>query len=190
MSEISLAERATDRAAATLRRLPSPIVLLAFALGGVMFALTVVKGVQDPDFFWHLTTGKLIVDTGRVPSTDPFSFTWFGQPWTPHEWLSELLIFKLVDGLGRIGALLVFGLFPPVIFALLAAAFARQGVRVLAIALPFALGAFTLIPYVTLRPQAISWLMLAGLVWFLLEARPEHRRRFLLLVPWLSLIHI
>ena len=170
-------------AAARLRWLPSPIVILAVALGGVMFALTVTKGVQDPDYFWHLTTGKLIAETGRVPSIDPFSFTWFGQPWTPHEWLSELLIFRLVDGLGRIGALLVFGLFPPAIFGVLAAALTRQGARVLAIGLPFALGAFALIPYVTLRPQAISWLLLAVLLWVLLEATAERPRRFLLLVP-------
>ena len=170
-------------AAARLRWLPSPIVILAVALGGVMFALTVAKGFKDPDYFWHLTTGKLIAETGRVPSTDSFSFTWFGQPWMPHEWLSELLMFRLVDGLGRIGALLVFGLFPSAIFGVLAAALTRQGARVLAIGLPFALGAFALIPYVTLRPQAISWLLLAGLVWFLLEAGAEHRRRFLLLIP-------
>ncbi|MEO8252259.1 MAG: hypothetical protein ABI578_07270 [Chloroflexota bacterium] len=187
MSDLSPAASTADRAAATLRRMPSPIVILALALGGVMFALTVVKGVQDPDFFWHLTTGKLIAETGRVPSTDPFSFTWFGKPWTPHEWLSELFIFRLVDGVGRIGALFVFGLFPPAIFGVLAAAFARQGARVLAIALPFALGAFALIPYVTLRPQAISWLMFAGLLWFLLEGRAEHPRRFLLLIPWFTL---
>ena len=187
MSETMPAPNSAERAAALLRWLPSPIVILAFALGGVMFALTVTKGVQDPDYFWHLTAGKLIAETGHVPSVDPFSFTWFGQPWTPHEWLSELLIFRLVDGLGRIGALVVFGLFPPAIFGVLAAAFARRGVRVMAIALPFALGAFTLIPYVTLRPQAISWLMLAGLVWFLLEASAEHPRRFLLLIPWFTL---
>jgi hypothetical protein len=170
-------------AAARLRWLPSPIVILAVALGGVMFALTVTKGVQDPDYFWHLTTGKLIAETGRVPSTDPFSFTWLGRPWTPHEWLSELLIFRLVDTVGRIGALLVFGLFPPAIFGVLAAALTRQGARVLAIGLPFALGAFALIPYVTLRPQAISWLLMAVLVWLLLEASADHPRRFFLLVP-------
>ena len=57
----------------------------------------------------------------------------------------------------------------------------------MAIALPFALGAFTLIPYVTLRPQAISWLMFAGLLWFLIEASAAHPRRFLLLIPWFAL---
>ena len=177
-----------DRAAGWLRRLPPPVALLAIALGGVMFAITVTKGVQDPDFFWHITAGKLIAQTGQVPSADPFSFTWFGKPWTPHEWLSEVLIYWLVTGLGRIGALLVFGLFPAAIFAVLATALVRaSGARVLALAIPFAVGAFVMIGFVTLRPQAISWLLLAGLIWFLLEARPERPRRFLLLVPLFAL---
>ena len=100
-----------------------------------MFAITVTKGVQDPDFFWHITAGKLIAQTGQVPSTDPFSFTWFGKPWTPHEWLSELLIYWLVTGLGRIGALFVFGLFPAAIFS--PGRCVAPGVSVLALALPF-----------------------------------------------------
>jgi hypothetical protein len=173
-----------DRAAGWLRWLPSPTALLAIALGGVMFALTVTKGVQDPDFFWHMAAGKLIAQTGHVPSTDPFSFTWFGKPWTPHEWLSELLIYWLVTGVGRIGGLVVFGLFPAAVFAVLSAALrCVSGARVLALAIPFAVGAFVMIGFVTLRPQAISWLLLAGLIWFLLEARPDRPRRFLLLIP-------
>lgn len=168
---------------ALLRRLPSPVAILAFAFGGVMFAMAVTKGVQDPDFFWHLTTGQLIAETGRVPSTDPFSFTWYGQQWTPHEWLSELLLYWLFSAVGRIGALLVFGLFPVAIFGTLAAALSRQGARALALALPFALGAFVLIGFVTLRPQAVSWVLLSVLLWFLLEARPDHPRRMLLLIP-------
>lgn len=166
-----------------LRRLPSPVAILVLALGGVMFAIAVTKGVQDPDFFWHLTAGQLISETGKIPATDPFSFTWFGRPWTPHEWLSELLIYRLFFAVGRIGALLAFGLFPVAIFGTLAAALARQGARAFALGMPFALGAFVLIGYVTLRPQAVSWLLLAVLIWFLLAARPEHPRRMLLLVP-------
>src|SRR3989454_1677962 len=180
-------DRAPDRAAAILHWLPRPAAIMAFALGGVMFAITVTKGVQDPDYFWHLTAGKLIAETGRVPSTDPFSFTWFGLPWTPHEWLSELLIYRLVDGIGRIGALLVFGLFPAATFGVLAAALARKGVRPLAMALPFVVGASVLIGFVTLRPQAVSWLLLAVLIWFLMELRPQHPRRLLLLIPFFVL---
>ena len=176
-----------DRAGAILRWLPRPAAIMAFALGGVMFAITVTKGVQDPDYFWHVTAGKLIAQTGHVPSTDPFSFTWFGQPWTPHEWLSELLIYRLVDGIGRVGALFVFGLFPAATFGVLAAALARRGVRPLAMALPFVVGASVMIGFVTLRPQAVSWLLLAVLIWFLLEVRPDRPRRLVLLIPFFVL---
>ena len=173
--------------ATPLRRLPSPLSILLLALAGVMFALALSRGIRDPDYFWHVTTGRLIWTSGAVPSTDPFSFTWLGQPWTPHEWLSELLIFKLVDAIGAIGALALFALLPGATFAVIGSAMARLGARVGAIAPPLALGAVALIPYVTMRPQAISWLLLAGLLWLLLDARPERSLRLLVLIPYFVL---
>ena len=166
-----------------LRRLPSPLAIFALALGGVLIGITVTKGVQDPDYFWHVTAGQWIVDNGRVPNTDPFSFTWAGQPWTPHEWLSEVLMFWLVNGLGRTAATFVWGLFPAAIVATQAAMLARRGVGVLAFALPAVLIGLVITPYVTLRPQAVSWLLLSVLLWFLWELRPERPRRALLLIP-------
>ncbi len=184
MSDPSIAD---SRAASRLRWLPAPIAIFVAALGGVMWAVTLAKGLGDPDFFWHLATGELIARTGGVPSVDPYSFTWLGQPWTPHEWLSELLIYYLVEGLGRVGALMVYGLVPAAIFGLLAGMLARQGVRPLAFALPATLGALVLAGFVTLRPQAESWLMLAGLIWFLAELRPDRGRWTLLLIPFFAL---
>jgi hypothetical protein len=173
----------SDRAEAWLRRLPSPLAIFALALGGVLIGITVTKGVQDPDYFWHVTAGQWIAENGRVPNTDPFSFTWAGQPWTPHEWLSELLMYWLVDGLGRTAATFVWGLFPAAIIATQAAMLARQGVTVRAFAPPAILVGLVITPYVTLRPQAISWVLLSLLVWFLWELRPERPRRALLLIP-------
>ena len=74
-----------------LRRLPSPTVVLVAAAGLVLLAVVIGRGINDPDYFWHVTVGRLITTSG-VPSVDPFSFTWFGQPWTPHEWLGEVLM--------------------------------------------------------------------------------------------------
>lgn len=175
------------RAAAWLRRLPSPLAIFTLALGGVLVGITVTKGVQDPDFFWHVTAGQWIAENGRVPTTDPFSFTWAGQPWTPHEWLSELLIYWLVSALGRTGALFVFGLFPAAIIATQAAMLARRGVSITAFTLPAVLIALVVTPYVTLRPQAVSWLLLSVLIWFLVELRPDRPRRALLLIPFFVL---
>src|SRR6266508_614112 len=149
------------RPPADLRWFPSPTTIFVITLGVILLAVALAKGTQDPDYFWHVTAGRLIATTGSVPSTDPFSFTWAGQPWTPHEWLSELLIYRIVAGFGSGGALLLFGLLGPLTFATLAFILRRHAVRTLPIVLASSLGAVVLVPFVTVRPQAISWLMMA-----------------------------
>ena len=176
-----------SRAEQILRLMPSPALLFAVATGGVMAAINVAKGFQDPDYFWHFTTGKLIVSTGSIPSTDPFSFTWAGQPWTLHEWLSEVLIYLLVTAFGQLGSLIVFGILPALIFGVLIHALRRQGVGLLAIGVAVGIGAWSVVPYVTLRPQAVSWLLLAVLVSFLWSLSSAHPRRVLWLLPLFAL---
>src|SRR3954454_4808244 len=46
---------------------------------------------NDGDVSWHIATGKWILDHSAIPHTDPFSFTWFGKPWVPIEWLAEVI---------------------------------------------------------------------------------------------------
>jgi hypothetical protein len=178
---------ADGRAVRVLRWLPSPALLFAVAIGGVMAAVNVAKGFQDPDYFWHVTTGHLIVSTGHIPSVDPFSFTWAGQPWTLHEWLSEVLIYLLVTAFGQLGALVVFGVLPALIFGALIYALRRREVGLLALGLAVGLAAWSLIPYVTLRPQAVSWFLLAVLLGFLWSLGAAHPRRVLWLIPFFTL---
>ena len=68
------------------------VLVIVLALG--LFAIA-ARGVTDPDVWWHLRTGQLILHDHAVPHTDPFSFTRFGQPWVNHEWLSDLLLYGL-----------------------------------------------------------------------------------------------
>jgi hypothetical protein len=178
---------ARDRATQRLARLPTPFWIFVLTLSGILVGITVGKGVQDPDYFWHVTAGQWIAEHGRVPNTDPFSFSWAGQPWTPHEWLSELLMYWLVSGIGQTGALFAFGLFPAAIVISQGLMLSRQGVGLRAFALPAVLIGLVITPYVTLRPQAISWLLLSLLIWFLLELKPDRPWRALLLVPFFVL---
>lgn len=166
-----------------LRRLPSPFAIFAFAVAGVLVGITLTKGLADPDFYWHVATGRLIAETGQIPSVDPFSFTWFGQPWTLHEWLSELGMHWLVEIVGPVGALIVFGLVAGASVMVIGVMVARRGVRLLAFALPAVLAVAVITPYVTARPQIISWLLLALTIWLLDELRPERPGRVLLLIP-------
>jgi hypothetical protein len=162
--------------------MPSPAALFALVLGGVLFAAVLGKGAWDTDYYWHVTTGQLIAD-GRFPTTDPFSFTWGGQPWTLHEWLSELLMYRLVDAIGYMGAVAVFAVLPGVTFAILALGLARLGLRTSAVVLATTLSALVLIPYMTLRPQVISWVFFAVLTVGVVHLRPERARWTLLALP-------
>src|ERR1700686_136044 len=64
------------------------------------------RNISDPDVWWHLRTGQLILQNHSLFHTDPYSFTRLGQPWINHEWLSEVLLFG-VYRVGGFGGLIV-----------------------------------------------------------------------------------
>jgi hypothetical protein len=176
-----------DRAAAALRWLPPPSALLILTVGAVLVAVVFAKGIRDADYFWHVTAGRLIATTGSIPNTDPFSFTWGGQPWTPHEWLSELMLYVLVSGPGPAATLVVFGLIGAGVAAVTGWLLLRLGARPFAVGAGLALLAWVMAPYLTVRPQAVSWLMLALLLSALALIRPPQRRWMLALGPFFAL---
>jgi hypothetical protein len=163
--------------------MPSPYALYAMAAIGVMGIVSAVRGLVDSDYYWHVTTGRLIMESGRVPTTDPFSFTWLGQPWTAHEWLGEVLIYLGVTGLGAGLAAFLFGAVAAGGPLLVGAALRRIGLRTGPVVLGVSLALVVLLPYATIRPQVLSWLLLGGLLSGLILLRPEHGRWAWLLPP-------
>lgn len=71
-----------------LRRLPPFVVLLATA------ALA-LRRLDDSDTWWHLAAGRWIVENGRVPLTDPFSYTVPDHAWVNLQWLYDLVLYGL-----------------------------------------------------------------------------------------------
>src|SRR5262245_22388266 len=45
--------------------------------------------LDDPDVFWHIKTGNLILAHGW-PREDVFSYSVAGQPWIDQEWLAQV----------------------------------------------------------------------------------------------------
>lgn len=41
--------------------------------------------LADPDTHWHIAVGNWMLATGAVPTVDPFSFSFAGQPWIAKE---------------------------------------------------------------------------------------------------------
>ncbi len=58
------------------------LVVMGFFLGA--------RVLRDNSFLTHLTTGDLIRVERSVPTTDPYSFTAPGEPWTVQSWLASL----------------------------------------------------------------------------------------------------
>jgi hypothetical protein len=70
----------------------------------VIMALPVTRTIQDPDFWWHLRAGQLIIQHAGLLGNDPFTYTVANHHWTMHEWLNEVLfaVEYAIGGLGLI----------------------------------------------------------------------------------------
>ncbi|MDQ4034393.1 MAG: hypothetical protein M3153_00540 [Chloroflexota bacterium] len=161
-------------------RLPSPYAIFAVAVVGVFGIVTTARGLVDSDYYGHITVGRLIAEHG-ILTTDPFSYTWAGRPWVMHEWLGQLLMYWLVNGAGVAVATFVFGVISVSGPLLVAWSLCRRGLALTAVVLVASLVLYVFASYATIRPQAISWLMLGALIAGLLSLRPDHRW-----LPWLS----
>jgi hypothetical protein len=87
--------------------LTSPAALVC-AAALILSLLPATSAIRDPDFWWHLRTGQLILDSHALVATDPFTYTATGHHWVMHEWLTEVTFAGLyrLGGLGLIVAVL------------------------------------------------------------------------------------
>ena len=168
-----------------IARLQTRRVFVAIlALG--LFAMA-ARNVTDPDVWWHLRTGQLILQNHGLFHTDPYSFTRFGAPWIDHEWLSQLLIFGVYK-LANWGGLIV--LFGVVIAAAFMVVFFRSPGRPFVAGVITLLGAFASAPSWGVRPQMLT-LLLASALLLMLEHSYERPGllwlAFPLMLLWVNL---
>jgi hypothetical protein len=81
---------------------PGGLLLVAALL---ITLIAVTSSITDPDFWWHLRTGQLLIDNHlQLLGTSPYTYTVPGHHWTMHEWLFELAVAALysVGGLASI----------------------------------------------------------------------------------------
>ena len=158
-------------------------------LGGVLGVLFVgagaaigLRSLADNSFLTHLATGRLILDTGSVPSHDSYTFTAAGEPWVVQSWLASVL-YATAERLGGLdGVRLLMGLIAAALgglsWSLLRPArgvVARMGVGVLLLAVgaglwterPYMLGllAFGLVALAADGRLNPLWLAPLGWLW-------------------------
>ena len=191
-TDLSQPPASAARQATLLSRHWARALVGSFTLPWLMAAIAFVivfcaPGFTDPDFYWHLKTGELIAQTGAIPTTDPFSFTYAGKPWVTHEWLTEVLFYWTASA-GGFGALrLLPALAAAVNFMLLYAIARRLAGKELLAALATACFFIPLMPSFTLRPQIFTFLCFTTYLLVLVDFKYFRSTRLLWLLPVLML---
>ena len=80
---------------ARLMAISLPQLWAFVALAGIFIVLGLWL-VRPHDFWWHVRAGQWIVENGRLPRTDLFSFTRAGEPWAYQSWVMEVVFYLLL----------------------------------------------------------------------------------------------
>ena len=78
-------------------RIAAEVLTLAVVFG--LLLVYTARSHYEIDVFWHVRTGEWIVQHGTLPAVDTFSAVAPDRPWTPFQWLYEVLVYGL-DELG------------------------------------------------------------------------------------------
>ena len=145
-------------------------------LGALLASLPAV------DLAYHLRAGSELLDTGRIPLTDTYTFTRTGEPWLNQQWGAQAILALVhraagLEGLAVLRAVLVGLVFGFVLWACRrAGATDRQAALLTLAAFVVSIGALAL------RPQLFGMLLFAVAVAFATDRR-RHPGRLRLLVP-------
>jgi hypothetical protein len=163
--------------------------LTARRLFEILFVLALftmaVRETLDPDMWWHLRTGELILQNG-IPRQDTFSFTVLDHEWITHEWLSQVFMWLIYQVGGLTGLILVFAAIVAIAFWLI---YRRCDGRPFLAAFVVLLAALASAPLWGVRPQMFN-ILFAALFVFLVEGYKDGRvsRRTLWLLPFATFI--
>lgn len=198
---------------------PGPLlyrIVYAAALAGLLAGLWIhlTTPVKDPDAYWHLATGKWIVEHGELPTTDPFSFPALAHNPPPQDaawvhfmlrsyWLAQVAFYRCFQRYGFGGLVFLRATVLTTAMGVVALwMFRRRVPPLVSLGLIAAAGPYlALTPFKDIRPQMFTFVFIPLLV-VLLEGvvrrrddgatlgRPLHWREvaiFLLMAVWSNL---
>ena len=150
------------------------------AAPAVLAFVVALHPIVTADFWWHLASGRWILENRRFPSTDVFTYTVPDHDWVNLQWLTDVSLAGLWGWIGPDGLVLLksldFALLALLLYALARAAGASAAPAGVAASLAILAGA----ERTMLRPEIATFL---GLALFLYVLEREDRRSLLLLPP-------
>ena len=159
------------------------------SIGSFTFLLTLYlllisswRFLLDSDAGWHIRNGQLIIETGSVPRTDPFSFSMAGKEWFAWEWLADVLMALAHQARGLAGVVAGAVILLLLAFGLLYRIMIRRGSDPLVASVLVLFAAICGIVHWLARPHLFSILLL--IIWLaLVEGYHRRRSSWILLTP-------
>ena len=166
----------------------SACLYILFAILLVFLCINKISG--DDDFFWHLASGRYIVENKTIPATDVFSYTTAGQRWIPFEWGWDVTTYLIFNAAGYAGiyilkSLLILGAFF-LFFKILEKFKITAGLRIFFLLLLL----FGVMFRFTIRPHLISYFFFALLLYIILSYKYFDRsnHKILYYIPAIFLV--
>jgi hypothetical protein len=176
---------------ATSRGLTLDHVWIAVAL--MLIALRpLLTPIPPNDFWWHMATGRAIVEQGAIPPVDSFSYTRAGEPFYNQGWLAQVLLY----GLYQLGGIPLLVLVQAAVIALAYGLLLRLCLlRTGQVKLSVGLLLLTTLPLSfdnwIVRPQSYTFPLFVGFLTILTEYRLGRANRLwllpLLMALWVNL---
>lgn len=151
------------------------------------------RHVNNYDFWWHLATGKYIVETGSLPQNDPFSYT---SRATPSErksvilksnWLSEVIFYKIYGAWDLKGIIILRAILMLLFLLFTFLTIKKQGASDL-MGLVLVTSVFLIsMGFLGERPQLFTFVFFS-IILYLLEDFRKNRSRKVFLIPLFMLL--
>jgi hypothetical protein len=161
----------------------------AFPIGAAAVAFSLAAGFapSDPDMYWHLASGRWMLEHREILRADVFSSSIAGRPYALGEWLGEVVL-AIAVATGSWPGLVLLRSALVGVAAFCAARIARRGgASVAAAALVLAVGFIATRSRWTDRPALFTFVLFPVVLELLFAARAGSRRAHLAIPPLLLL---
>jgi tetratricopeptide (TPR) repeat protein len=164
---------------------------LLYAVALLAVFTIALSSLTEFDFWWYLASAERILAARSVPDTDPFSYTAEGRPWINHMWATQLLLWAGWQTGGPLVLILAKAILVAATFGVVLATMRRRGVHPVMAAAVTLVAAWAGWEFWDVRPQLVTYLLLAVYLHLLREGWEARPRTLgwlpVLMVPWANL---
>ncbi|HET9085031.1 MAG TPA: hypothetical protein VFN41_11580, partial [Candidatus Limnocylindrales bacterium] len=140
---------------------------------------SLIAKISTVDLAYQLRAGAEILATGRIPTTDTWTFTMAGQPWVDQQWLAQVILRAVESVGGWVGLAASRAIVVGAIFGGTCLIAVRRGLDVRTAAILSLLAFVVAAPALALRPQLLGMLCFVGVLLLVVDRRVHPGRLWL-----------